>query len=174
MSAQINDFARCANYGYPGFNVMDCGCLREKNKKQKKKTHSCLLNWQIHLRIYPNMCAISSIYVCKQAHTLVRVRMSVCTGVTRGSRFPCGSRVPALCQMRDSSCHMPNPWAVAGTRCQPNKLNGLVANPRWVHQVASFHTPHIYANWESRQGPRPRSASEKASEWLVPGVYYLL
>lgn len=169
MSAQINDFARCANYGYPGFNVMDCGCLREK---KKKKTHSCLLIWQIHLRIYPNMCAISPIYVCKYA--FVCICTCVCTGVTCRSRYLCGSRVPALCQMRDSSCHTPNPRAVAGARCQPNKLNGLVANPRWVHQVASFHTPHIYANWESRQGPRPRSASEKASEWLVPGVYYLL
>lgn len=75
--------------------------------------------------------------------------------------------------MWDDVPHMSNLEWSACARCQPNKLNGLVANPGWVHQVASFHTPHIYANWESRQGPRPSRASENPSERMTSSLYLL-
>lgn len=132
MSAQINDFARCANYGYPGFNVMDCGCLREK---KKKKTHSCLLIWQIHLRIYPNMCAISPIYVCKYA--FVCICTCVCTA-SHADRDICADhefQLSARCETARVTRLTPERWP-APAASLINLMDSWLTQDefiRWLH-----------------------------------------
>lgn len=166
MSAQISHFARCANYEYPGLMWL---------KKKKKSTpiyqsakSFCVFTVYQHVCNQLCLCLQTSFHICMYPHTHVHVCvLHMHIQISANHKLSC---------LPDAKSLVSRAWprVVAWARCQLNKLNGLWANLGWVHQVASFHTSHIYANWESRQGPRPSSASENPSNRMTSSLLCLL
>lgn len=137
MSAQINDFARCANYGYPGFNVMDCGCLREKNKKQKKNpTPVCWTDKSIC--VFIPTCVQSALFM--SANRLTHLYVSVCLFVQASHADP-DFRVDhefqfsARCETARVTCLTPERWP-APAASLINLMDSWLTQDefiRWLH-----------------------------------------
>lgn len=165
MSAQISHFARCANYEYPGLMWL-------KKKKKNPLLFTNLLNPFAYL-LYTNMCAISSVYVCKQASTFVcihiHIQMSMCACYTCISKY---LRIIswAVCQMQNHLSHVPDlEW---WPELAASLINLMDSELTWDEFIRWLHFTLLIFMLIGKAGQgQVALVRTHLTEWLVP--YYV-